>query len=125
MSYLSACSVYSGYDSALADDSSAYACAECDHDYILMALSATLPHFSERCYIGIISGFYGNACQVFQFFIYIENTPAEVDTLQYCSVILYRSRHSHAYALDVTHLDAVLLVIFLDGCCNIRQDELA
>ena len=34
MSYLSACSVYSGYDSALADDSSAYACAECDHDYI-------------------------------------------------------------------------------------------
>ena len=61
MSYLSACSVYSGYDSALADDSSAYACAECDHDYILMTLSATLPHLTECSYVGIVSSLYLDA----------------------------------------------------------------
>ena len=89
----------------------------------MTALAATLPHLAECCHVCIISCLHLQSGQISQFFFYIYNTPADVHTAVYHTVIFYRSRHADADTLHIVPGDSLFCQLSLNRLSHIRQNR--
>ena len=122
MADLSACTMGSGNDLSVDDDSAADSGSECYHNNIVVAGSAALPHLTESCHIGIISGFYRQTCKLLQFFLQLYITPVKVYGTDHGTILVDRSRNTNSHTGNGVAGDPFFLNLRIDGSSHIRKD---
>ena len=124
MSDFTAGTVGTGQDSAVDDDTSTDTGSQSNGYQIGIAFTTALPHFTQGCYIGIISSFhsYRQIQFFFQGLCQIKGTPANVHcTVDHIAVSVHCTGSSNSYAYQFFYRDILLLHFVFDRCCNIRQ----
>ena len=81
---------------ALHDDAAAHTGTQGDEHHVITALAAALPEFAQGGHVGIVAGLYGEAREPAQFFGYIEDTPAQIDTLIHNALGVDRAGNAQA-----------------------------
>ena len=123
MSNLTTGTMRSGNNLTIHNNSSADTGSQSSHDQVFRSLTTAFPHFSQCCYVRIISNFYRNSSQkIFQFISQHRISPMKI----YCHCDLsfsdYRSRHSYTYTANLFFCN-LFLVHFIEDCfCDIRKD---
>ena len=122
MSDLSAVAVSAGNHFSANDDSSAYSGSQRHHGYIFIALSAALPHFSERRHIGVITYRYRHAEGRFHLVSDLLFTPSQIDADVHRAVISHRAGHTDADACKFLLAEFFLFHHSPAGICHILQN---
>ena len=101
MADLACCPVGSRKDMFIQDNAAADAGSKGNHDNILVAFSAALPHFAEGRNVGIVSGFYLKSGKASQLLLHVEEAPAQVCALENIAGFVHRSGNTHADAFHI------------------------
>ena len=91
------------------DDAATNTGTQSSKDHVVAALTAALPGFAQRGYIGIIAGSNSQAGQTAQDLGDIDDTPTQVDTLVDSAFLVYRTGDTDADADDLILADLLAL----------------
>ena len=120
MTDLSCGSEGTGDDFSIMHDTTADTGSQSDHHQILMSLTTTFPHLSQSRRISIICHhdfFY--SCKTPDFCGHIQNSPSQIGTLIYNTLLQNRSRNIDSDSQNLIFQDSLFFHFLFNRLCNI------
>ena len=123
MSDFSTCSMCSGDNLTVHNNTAADTGSQCSHDQVLCTFSTAFPHLTKSCNVGIISYFYRNLIQqFFQIICQHGISPVQINCHLYFSFFYNRSRNTYTHTGNFCFLNSFFFHFFQDRFCYIRKD---
>ena len=122
MSDLSACTMNTGHNLTVIDDTAAYTGSQCNHDNAVTSGTAALPHLTKGCHIGIIASLNRKSGHLFHVICQIHVSPMQIYCSCYFSLIIYRSRYTDSNTCDLFLVQILLADLLQNRLCHIRQN---